>query len=199
MGFGNFLKKAINPLTPFKAIGGAAKNLARGNVVGALKGAATMGLAPGGGTKMMDPSVASGLGLERMPGANVQGGFAAMRSMDPAAKDRMRAALTAGRNDGSIKGPMGMLKFATSYRDTSPPAAGPTAPPPPGMAAAGMAPPPGMAQMGMAPPQGAEQMGMAQQGGPPPQPFLESVQQAIAPPEFSDPYEAQKQRRIRGY
>ncbi|OGO07976.1 MAG: hypothetical protein A2Y61_02545 [Chloroflexi bacterium RBG_13_60_13] len=51
MGFGSFLKKAINPLTPFKAIGSAGKNLVQGNVKGALRNmtldAATMGLGPG--------------------------------------------------------------------------------------------------------------------------------------------------------
>ena len=179
MGFGKFLKKALNPLTPFKAGAKSIGQLAKGNVKGALRssldavpGSPTLGM--GGGAKILDPSVASGLGLERMPGANVQGGIA------PGMVDRGIVALVRNPKRG---------------QPTPPPAAGPAAPPPPGMAAAGMAPPPGMAQMGMAPPQGAEQMGMAA----PPQPFLESVQQAIAPSEFSDPYEAQKQRRIRGY
>jgi hypothetical protein len=44
MGFGSFLKKAINPLTPFKAIGSAVK----GDMKGAFLQSATMGLAGGG-------------------------------------------------------------------------------------------------------------------------------------------------------
>ena len=161
MGFGKFLKKALNPLTPFKAGLKSVNQLVHGNVKGALRssldavpGSPTLGM--GGGAKILDPTVASGLGLERMSGANVQGGI--------------------GPEMGKFRGIAGM-----------------------GQRLGQMAPPPGMAAAGMAPPQGAEQMGMAQQGGPPPQPFLESVQQAIAPPEFGDPYEAQKQRRIRGY
>jgi hypothetical protein len=55
MGFGSFLKKAINPLTPFKAIAGAGKSLARGDIKGALLnstvGGATMGLGPSFGNK----------------------------------------------------------------------------------------------------------------------------------------------------
>ena len=142
---------------------------------------------------VMSPHTASGLGLSRMPGANVQGGIA------PGMVDRGIAALVRNPKRG---------------QPTPPPAAGPAAPPPPGMEA--MAQGAGqMAQMGMGQAGPMKQMGtvpggasapalqsaMQQMGqsGPPPQPFLESVQQAIAPSEFSDPYEAQKQRRIRGY
>jgi len=178
MGFGNFLKKAINPLTPFKAGLKSVNQLVHGNVKGALRssldavpGSPTLGM--GGGAKILDPTVASGLGLEKMPGANVQGGIApGMGKLDGIA-GMMRGLGQMGRQAAGQPPPQQM------------------APPPPGPQSVGI--------LGGAPPQGAEQMGMAQQGGPPPQPFLESVQQAIAPPEFSDPYEAQKQRRIRGY
>lgn len=46
MGFGDFLKKAINPLTPFKMVAGATKQTLQGNPMGALK--ASVGMNPGG-------------------------------------------------------------------------------------------------------------------------------------------------------
>jgi len=151
---------------------------------------------------VLPSATASGLGLSKMPGSNVQGGMG-------------------GSGGRGFTGMIGrVLAAKRGMIPGAPPAAGvPGAPPPP---MAGAPPRPGqeaMAQGGgeMTPmgggapfkaspwgggagaasaPGAMQQMGQA---GPPPQPFLESVQQAIAPSEFSDPYEAQKQRRIRGY
>ena len=150
------------------------------SIFGKIGGAVGLGAVKQAGKALgvMSPNTASGLGLSKMPGANVQGGLAPGKAR--------------------LSGPMGIGRLIAGKLGASP-MAGTAAPPL--MAGA----PPQTAQMGMVPSGGATApalqgaMQQMRQAGPPPQPFLESVQQAIAPPEFSDPYEAQKQRRIRGY
>jgi len=131
---------------------------------------------------MMPPGMAAAFGMSRMPGGDVQGGIPA----DPGAMRGMAQMRGPGQGQmpPGMPGGIGGVASAMAQRF-----GGPNMAPQPGMQPPGGAPPP---------PPGAAQMGMAE-GGPPPQPFLDQVQQTLTPPEFSDPYEAQKQRRIRGY